>query len=329
MFATLLGALPRPPLPSGATDDDLVRAALEAQEAEGLEPLTDGELRWPGGVLAELVASQLRPRARGERPLTVDAWTFAASVTPRAVKQAVPGPYSLGHLAAGGKNVAQRRELTFTLADRIGREVGALARAGCPLVEVHEPAFTTLAEEPEKDLAGEAHARLMRAASGTGDGDAIHLSLAITGGSASPDLASMIASAGYASLAVDLIDGPDNWRLAAQWPGDLGLLCGALTSADGPDAGPEILLWAADYGASLGGRGWVRTGLATASSMAELPWSTALARMRRLGQVVRLRELPPEDRLGGIDPRAVSSRSAALGRFEPPGSEGSRRAERA
>ena len=56
MFATLLGGLPRPPLPGPADPesrdsarlDALVARAIEAQEAAGFEPITDGRLRWRG-----------------------------------------------------------------------------------------------------------------------------------------------------------------------------------------------------------------------------------------------------------------------------------------
>ena len=44
MFATLLGSLPRPPLSPDASDLELVEAAVRAQEAAGLEPVTDGGL---------------------------------------------------------------------------------------------------------------------------------------------------------------------------------------------------------------------------------------------------------------------------------------------
>ena len=74
MFATLLGALPRPPLPVDAPRDALVEAAVRAQEAAGLDPVTDGgppadDDRRPGPRLA---ATQ--------------------RLTERAVKQAVAGP---------------------------------------------------------------------------------------------------------------------------------------------------------------------------------------------------------------------------------------------
>ncbi|MES1239552.1 MAG: hypothetical protein ABUL57_01680, partial [Chloroflexota bacterium] len=84
MFATLLGPLPRP---DGAdSDDDAVIAAIRAQEAAGLEPLTDGRLRDPG-------FDQLIDGIFGvAEPIDIVAtWAFGASYTNRAVKQTLPG----------------------------------------------------------------------------------------------------------------------------------------------------------------------------------------------------------------------------------------------
>ena len=158
----------------------------------------------------------------------------------------------------------------------------------------------------------DAHATLT-----AGFGDDVHLSLAITGGSAdSAGIETLLAGA-YASLALDLIDGPDNWRLATKWPAERGLICGALSTREGSDDGPELLLWAARYAASTRGRGPARVGLATAGSLAALSWAVAAEKVRRLGEAARLAAAPVDEWLAAIDPRAVDKRSAALGRYEP------------
>src|SRR5687767_15083559 len=81
MFATLLGRLPPPP--ASADPDEAVREAIAAQELAGLEPLTEGRLRWAGdlGPLGDLRS--------WDTPLTVDEWRFAAACTTRAVKQSL------------------------------------------------------------------------------------------------------------------------------------------------------------------------------------------------------------------------------------------------
>jgi hypothetical protein len=292
MFATLLGSLPRPPLADDAAPEALLDAVLELQAEHGLEPLTDA-----GWAL--------------DRGDSVAAWQSTAERTERLVKAVVNGPFTSG-LSAG--------DLRVVLLD--------LADAGCRWIEVHEPAATGIGADPE------ARARFMDAhRTLTAElGADVHLSLAITGGSADDAGIETILAGAYASLAVDLIDGPDNWRLATPWPADRGLICGALSTREGSDDGPEMLLWAARYGASTRGRGPARVGLATSGSLAALPWTTAAEKVRRLGDAARLVTAPREEQLAKIDPRAIDKRSAALGRYEPrpprPGDPGLERAPR-
>lgn len=296
MFATLLGSLPRPPLDDRASTEALVEVAVRAQEAAGLEPITDGGLRDDAG-----------PDATG----LVDAWLATAGLTDRAVKGVVAGPYTWGRARAGSD--AGRAMVTLARAARLNEVLRGLAAAGCPLIEVHEPAATAIGDDaPERALFRDAHLRLLDGVTGT------HPSLAITGGSADGAGIDTILAAPYASLAVDLIAGPDNWRLIAVAPGDLGIVCGALAPGADTDDGPEVLLWAAGYAASTGGRGPQRVGLASASSLAHLPWEAALRKLERLGAAARLADRPTGEAVGAFDPRAVSSRSAALGRVESP-----------
>jgi methionine synthase II (cobalamin-independent) len=290
MFATLLGALPRPPLDDDASAGALVEAAVRAQEAAGIEPVTNGG---PPG-----------------RDGLVEGWRSTARLTHQAVKQAVTGPYTFGRSRTGP--ASQRRETTLARAATLNRALHDLAAAGCPLIEVHEPDATAIGVDPaERALFREAHLRLLDGVDGS------HLSLALTGGNADVAGIETILAAPYGSLAVDLIAGPDNWRLVVATPGDRGIVCGALAAEDGTDDGPELLLWAAAYAASTGGRGAQRVGLATASSLAHLPWAVALRKLERLGEAARVADLPGEERIQALDPRAVSIRSAALGRVEP------------
>src|SRR5690349_22017889 len=241
MFATLLGSLPRPPLDDAASPDDLVDAALAAQEAAGLEPVTDGGLR--------------------AGPATVDGWLATATRTDRAVKQGIVGPYSAGRSIATGDATA-RSAATLARATELNALLRDLEAAGCPMAEIHEPAGTAIGnDDGERALFREAQLRLL-------DGlTLIHPSLAITGGAADAAGVATILAAPYGSLAVDLIAGPDNWRLLADVPGEVGVVCGALSPAASSVDGPETLLWAAGYAASMHGRGADRVGLATASSL--------------------------------------------------------------
>jgi hypothetical protein len=290
MFATLLGGLPRPPSTDADGEDEAVRAALGAQDRAGLELLADGSLR--GG------------------PATVAHWQFAAAATQRPVKQVLTGPYSAGR--AGGADRAGRRRLTLAAAEALNGEVRALRDAGCTFVQIDEPAAVGIGGDgQERRLFVDAHRRLT---DGVGD---IHLSLAISGGNADTAGAATFFDLPYASFAFDLIAGPDNWRLITSAPWDRGIVCGAMSPAAGGDERPETLVWAAHYAAS--GRGLERVGLANAPGLEALPWEVAIVKLARVAEAARIAALPSADALAeSLDPRAVSSRSAALGRAAPP-----------
>jgi methionine synthase II (cobalamin-independent) len=297
MFATLLGGLPRPP--SDATGGDSLEAAIVAavrvQEAAGLEPVTDGRLR-PFEMQSASV---------------VDSWRRTAGLTSRAVKQSLPGPYSLGRSRdAGGR---ARDRATMAAAESLRQIVDALAAAGCPLIEIEETDAHRIGDDTaERRRFREAHRLVADGVTGT------HLSLSIVGGSAHEAGAATILDPPYASLAVDLIDGPGNWHLVAAAPWDRGIVVGALSGRPGSVEGPEILLWAAHYAASTEARGLLRVGLGTAGGLAALEWDDAVRRIEALGHASRLAALPPGEELASsIDPRALDARSAAVGRRRP------------
>jgi hypothetical protein len=285
MFGTLLGTLPRPPLPGDAPAEAVLDAVLDAQLEHGLGLVTDGG--WPL-VPADPVAS----------------WRAATHRSAGIVKAVLEGPYSAG-VGPGGSVDPWR----VTIAE--------LADAGCTVIEVAEPNAVRIGgSATERARFLDLHERLLV---DLHDRPGLHLSLAITGGSADAAGAETILGPAYASLAIDLIDGPDNWRLVRAAPRERGIVCGALSAHPGSDDGPETLLWAAGYAASSAGRGPDRVGLAIASSLAALPWEAAVRKIARLGEALRLAALPPDERLASIDPRAIDSRSAALGRHEPRG----------
>ncbi len=278
MFGTLLGPLPRPPLDDDAAPEAVLDAVLALQLEHGLEPLTDGG--WP--VVRDDV---------------VGSWRSTSERAGGLVKSVVVGPMS------GGRAVDDVR------ADLLG-----LAHAGCVWIEIHEPAAVRIGTDPDaRARFADAHRRL------TADlAPDVHLSLAITGGNADAAGIETILAGAYASLALDFIAGPDNWRLATLLPGDRGLVCGVVAPREGSDDAPELMLWAAGYAASTRGRGSARVGLATSGSLAALSWDAAAAKVRRLGEAARLIAAPPAERRATVDPRAVDIRSAGLGRSDPP-----------
>jgi methionine synthase II (cobalamin-independent) len=310
MFATILGRLPRPPdvspgdaSPADAGAYDAVRRVIATQERLGLEPISDGRL---GVADADLARALLKGTEAG----LLEAWRFASACTTRVVKQALPGPYTI---ARGLRTRAAREAATLTVADRLNREVRTLRDAGCQIVEVDEPAAVTIGDDArERRLFVEAHRRL------TAGVDGIHLSLALTRGNADTAGPETILDAPYASYAVDLIAGPDNWRLVTRVPGDRGIVCGALSAEPGANDGPELLVWAAQYAASTGGRGLDRVGLASVPGLERLDWAVVERKLERLAEGARLAGRDARGELvTALDPRAVSSKSAALGRYAP------------
>lgn len=289
MFVTLLGPLPLPPGGGQHAAEAQLDAILGLQSEHGLEPLT--------------VAGWVHPQ-RG----ALATWRAAAARTSALVKGVLTGPFSVGTDAGGVAGIAGRDGLVGVRA-----EVDALVAAGCRWIEIHEPAAVTIGTDAD---ARSRFADMHRALT---DGlDGVHLSLAITGGSADGAGIETILAGAYVSLAVDLIAGPDNWRLVTATPGDLGIVCGVIGPGPGGDPGPEVALWAAGYAAASAGRGMDRVGLASAGSLAGCTWQEASDRVRRLAAAARLASLPPDEVASRMDPRAVDIRSAGLGRYDPP-----------
>lgn len=312
MFATLLGALPRPTGEADGAEDDPLIAVIRAQEATGLEPVTDGRLSDPGfDGLAALLAT---PNGRERAVATVlKAWRTTAAATSRAAKQTLPGPYSLG--LRPGVDVADREARTLNAAEALAEIVAGLAQAGCPLVEIEESEVHRIGDdEAERRLFVDAHRRLTE----TGHGGEIHRSLSITGGSVPASAIDAVLEAPYASLAVDLIAGPDNWYVVRGAPRERGVIAG-VQSARAVDESKEVMLWGAHHAASSGGRGADRVGIGSAGSWANLTWEAALRKLGRLGEAARLAAMPLGEELAqSLDPRAVSARRAAVGHGPTP-----------
>jgi len=110
------------------------------------------------------------------------------------------------------------------------------------------------------------------------------------------------------------VAGPENWRLVAASPGDRGIIVGVVEVGEGTVEGPELPVWAAHYAASTRGRGLARVGIGTSGDLAALPWPVAVVKLAVLAEAARIAGLPGGDLADALDPRAVSKRSAALGR---------------
>jgi methionine synthase II (cobalamin-independent) len=286
MFSTLLGALPPDPDQIDQSADERVRANLADLGAIGLELISNGE--------------PLDVTAPPDPGAVVAAWSRAAAASTLPVKAVLPGPYSAGRREQGPGAAA-------AWADELRPAIAGLAEAGCPLVEIHEAdalAIGVVATERRRFV--DAHRRLTE---GFDAADAIHLSLTLIGGNLDAAGPATFFDLPYASYAFDLIDGPDNWRLIAAAPTDRGIVCGALSPRPGADETRDVLVWAAHYAASTGGRGRARVGLANSSSLAGLPRADALRKLRIVADAARIAAVESsEELIDLLDPRAMGRR---------------------
>ncbi len=326
MFSTLVGSLPAPP---DAVDDAAVlrahvRAQIEAgidllSAGEPVEPTDDAAERWRALaelVTVEVVAVQLASAERmaegaesgapgpdgapaEDEPRPADV--SAAGRPAPSVKAALLGPFTL-----------DRGRPTRATVGRVRRTIEQLVAAGCPFVELHEPAAVSIGTVTRRRDA-------FRDAVGAAiDGVDGHVCLAFVGGDVDAAGAATLVVPGVRSLLFDLILGPENWRAVVNVPGTLGVVLGAVDPRPGVREVPETAVWAAQYAASTQARGMDRVGLATAGTLASLPWATAIERLGVLGRAARIAALPPGEALGrALDPRAVDIRSAAFGRYAP------------
>jgi methionine synthase II (cobalamin-independent) len=304
-----------------------VEAAVDAQVEAGISLVTDGRETVPADAdAAAILVADLRAGrgsgaagAWGRASRRVEASsaggtaTIAAAPTTAAT---VPGPWSLA-ASLPGLDPAMRRSLAVELADAVGAEVAALHAAGCALVRVDEPFATdATAAEDAAVVFATAHRVLCRRAR-AGEEGGPHLMLALTGGPHETIGAGVLAGLAYASFLFDLVRGPDDWRVLATLPGDHGVVCGVVDPASSIGDAPEILVWAAHYAASTGGRGLARVGLSTTGSLGALGPDAAAGKLRAVVEGARIAALPRDELAASLDPRALDMRSAGVGAWAP------------
>ena len=294
MFAMLHGVWPGPAA-AGDDPDSALERAVRAQLDAGLDLVTDPLVTWHGAdALAHAVT------VGDPAVLLTDAWRRTAAVAarlaaptgdPPTVAAVLTGPYTLAARTAAVEDPVHA-------AARLHEAIGALADAGCPMVVLDEPAAVAIRGDGEaRRRFRDAHAELL------GDVPPLHAMLAITGGSAWEAGAETILEAPYASYLLDLIGGPDNWYLARAIPGDRGIVCAVLRAPSRADQAPA-LVWAANYAASINGRGMARVGLANASPIDGLDEAQATAALGALARAARLAALDPQEAIAeGLDRR--------------------------
>ena len=302
MFATLASGYPVGPLPglagtfaearqrraSGALDengyrefaDDFVSEIVREQELAGLSMVSDGHVRWPGGLeaLADgLIAGSITPAD------VVAAWKVVAGATDLASKQVLPGPYSTSHSRA--RDARERRHIAAQLREALIATIGALAAAGCEAIQVDEPSVADIGA----DVAAWRPFADELAPVGAAVPEGVHRSLSLGGGAAHPRGHALLADLPFQSYLIDVLAGPDAWRLIASLPEDRGIICGALDiHNDRPRDDPEMMLWAATLAAESNGRGTARVGISPNGDLGHLTRFVAKRKIERMGLAVHL-----------------------------------------
>ncbi len=289
MFATLAGDLPHP----RSVRSSWRRHALVVQVEAGLGIPSDGLVHDEAGLAL------------------VDAWRHARGLADELgielpLKLAVTGPWARTARQANGART------TVSVASSLGDALGELAEAGCPVVEIHEPAVTLPTDDAGCAAFVEAHVALLADLP-----PALHATLAVTGGDTGPLSADALAEPPYRSYLFDLLEGHESWRIIVNLPGDRGVIVGVGDASGRDRTSLEAIAWAAQYAASTRGRGLDRVGLAPSAGLAGLSMAKAREVLDLLGETARLLAGDPEALLRRMDPRAIDLRSAALGAYAP------------
>lgn len=90
-------------------------------------------------------------------PMTLDDWEFAVKYCGKRaqMKQMFTGPYTMADWSFYESH-SSRRDLTLDLAEALAKEAKALDKAGCPYIQIDEPALCTHPGEEEMLLQAEA-----------------------------------------------------------------------------------------------------------------------------------------------------------------------------
>lgn len=140
---------------------ETIKRVLNEQAEAGIDIITDGQIRWDdlvtplarsingfeiGGLLRFFNNNVYyrRPVVKSKlffkNYLTVDQFKFAQSHSPRPVKVALPGPFTLAQLSLD-EYYHNLEKLVLDLADLLYQEIAELERAGCQFIQLDEPSL--------------------------------------------------------------------------------------------------------------------------------------------------------------------------------------------
>jgi 5-methyltetrahydropteroyltriglutamate--homocysteine methyltransferase len=150
--------------------DKLTRQAtkeiIELQNELGLDILVHGEMErgdmvayfaehYPGMKVGGLVRSYgnryyhkpvIEGALRWEKPLTLDLWQYAQSLTDKPVKGMLTGPYTMVEWSFE-EHYPTRRDAVLAMAQVVREEALALERAGAQYIQIDEPACSTRTDD--------------------------------------------------------------------------------------------------------------------------------------------------------------------------------------
>jgi 5-methyltetrahydropteroyltriglutamate--homocysteine methyltransferase len=151
--------------------DDATRLAIRAQEAAGLDILTDGEIRResysnrfatalegvdldnPGTALDRSGHPNPVPRVVGPirrtRPVEVEDLRFLKRHTRRPVKMTVPGPFTMSQQAQNDFYPSEA-EAALAYAAAVNEEIRDLFAAGADVVQIDEPYMQARPQKAEQ-----------------------------------------------------------------------------------------------------------------------------------------------------------------------------------
>ncbi len=288
-----------------AAIDAFVREIVDEQQQAHLDVLCDGGVRWAdsfqpviggldglaAGPRIPLLATGLFVRQpvvtgdiRWQQSIFADAWSVAAEGRDVPVKQVVPGPYTLGRLTDPGSGT--RESVTLAYAEALNRELVSIVEAGSLMIQVDEDAAVTIGDDAsERALFGEAHRRLL---AGLEDPELVHVSLAVSGGSAAEAGPATFFDLPYASYFYDLVKGPENFQLILQAPPERGIICGAIDATSARLDDVEALVYAMAWAATIHDRGSIRVAIAPSGSLASLARNDARAKLELMALTINV-----------------------------------------
>ncbi len=143
-------------------EDKATEFWVRFQDEIGIDIIVDGEVyrgdmatffaeNMEGFKMSGLVRSYgnryyIKPRIVGKikwkKPITVDRWKFAQSLTKKPVKGMLTGPYTMMDWSFD-EYYGSREKVCITFAKELRKEVEALAEAGAKIIQIDEPAIST------------------------------------------------------------------------------------------------------------------------------------------------------------------------------------------